>query len=331
MAQLQTMLFTFANNAATALGGLKKDDDVTSFKKPKSGNFSVAWFFAAALGASVLLRLLDMFFFFEEEEAMISELCAFGAFAAGAVVCVRGGKGVKPVQWSGKTVAKETADSKPKASPPRRAVAAKKEPSSPNHRPQQHHHPQQHADNMMFLLSNADSALVSDILEAGHKGSFVEAETRFQELVQSLSKASAAMDEPVSKSSTSALRPVVAAHQLVELCIQAGDPKRAAAWLEALHDCGLRCTSKTLHWVLDELSNGASRTEAAQLFSRMLAAGAQMDIACYQLLFERLAGDDATIQDYLHRLGQRGCSELVTGYIALIRSFAVAGDRKSVV
>ena len=31
--------------------------------------------------------------------------------------------------------------------------------------------------------------------------------------------------------------------------------------LEALHDCGLRCTSKTLHWVLDELSNGASRTD----------------------------------------------------------------------
>ena len=40
------------------------------------------------------------------------------------------------------------------------------------------------------------------------------------------------------------------------------------------------------------------RTEAAQLFSRMLAAGAQMDLACYQLLFERLADDDTTIQDW---------------------------------
>jgi len=292
---------------------------LSSFAK-NAGSFSVAWFFVAACGASVLLRLLDLYLFLDEDEAMVSELCAFGAFAAGAAICVRRNKGVPVKMLAGKMTVAE-ADGGKQRTPPRRAAKV----SSPQAAPA---NAKQHTDSTMLLLSRADSAVVSDVLDAGHKGSFVVAEKRFRDLAQSLGGAGGARDAPdeaLTRSATPAMRPAQAVHSLVEVCIEAGDAKRASTWLEELHNCGLFCTPKTLHWVLDELSNGASTHEAKQLFTRMLAAGAQMDITCYQLLFERLIDDDA-VEDHLKRLGQRGASELVTGYIALIRSYAVAGN-----
>lgn len=303
MAMVQTMLSSFfSKNAA---------DEEVDLKKGLKKNVSVAWFFAAAIGASVALRALDKFFddgeaafsaSFEYGEAMHNALCAFGAFAAGIVISEVFGMGcVSRTAPATKIV--ET-DSKPQA-PPRRAAAF-----SASQPP----------------LSEADSTLVSDIVDAGHKGSFDVAEKCLQELVQSLSGPGDFDDDLPTKGA--GMRPERAAHSLIEVCIHAGDVQRASAWLEALHGCGLSCAPRTLRWVLSELSNGASTKEAEQLFSRMLAAGAEMDDLCYQLLFERLADGDAAVEAYLARLQKKGSSEWVTGYVALIRTAAASGERE---
>jgi len=304
MAMVQKMLSSLAQKVGLSAGA----DDEIDLKKGNRSGVSVAWFFVAAIGASVTLRVLDKCLFSEDklldDETTHNALCAFAAFAAGVVISELSGLGLAGLAQGPGAKAVET-DCGPRAAPCRAAGApAVQQP-----------------------LSEVDSALVSEILDASHKGCFAVAEKHLQELVQSLGAPRDFDDELPNAPASAGMRPERAVHSLVEVCIHAGDAQRASAWIEALHKCGMRCAPRTLRWVLDELSNGASTKEAEQLFSKMLAAGAQMDDLCYQLLFERLADGDAAIEAYLMRLAQRGASERVTGYVALIRMAAAAGDR----
>ena len=113
-------------------------------------------------------------------------------------------------------------------------------------------------------------------------------------------------------------------HVVIDICIRAGDCKRAMAWFEQLIASGAVPAPRTLVAILFALAAGNHGHEVEAFFERMRAAGYNMDSSCWQAMIEAIAllKNSKKIENWFQRMKEYGCEPNSACYTAVIRSSA---------
>jgi len=177
-----------------------------------------------------------------------------------------------------------------------------------------------------------DHVTLEDILSICHDGDFVLADERLSAALTSLgSKANPGGPERNETGVSGAgLSGDEQAQLLVGACVEAGDPQRAASWLERLHAAGLGPGTETLLAVLTALLAKDLRGDAEELFTRLRAAGARADERSYNTLIFAAgrAGDVVGAETWFNRMQVAGLRPSATSYAAVLRACAMACDHR---